>query len=98
MRVDRRPVPRARVGADRSHFGVLSIYAAPFWFSMESSNPAHFTDEFMIFANEGRVPESIFPWLSIEAMTNVPPRISADGSMVAVLVGGRVQVFRVGAR
>lgn len=80
---------------DGSHFGVLSIYAAPFWFSTESSNPAHFTDELMIFANDGRMPVSVFPW-PIEAMTNVPPRISANASLVAMLVNGTVQVFRVG--
>lgn len=80
---------------DRSHFAVLSIYAAAWWFSIESNNPAHFTDELMIFANDGRMPERILPWSSIGAETDDPPRISADGSMVAVLVEGGVQVFRV---
>lgn len=82
---------------DRSHFGVLSIYAAPFWFSTESSNPAHFTDELMLFANDGRMPVSVFPW-PIEATTTVPPRISADASLVAMLLGETVQVFRVGGQ
>jgi hypothetical protein len=81
---------------DRSHFGVLSIYAAPFWFSMESSNPAHFTDELIIFASDDREPQSVSPW-PIEAMTNAPPRISADASLVAMLVSGAVKVFRIGS-
>ncbi len=79
--------------ADRGHFAIQSIYAAPFWYS-DYSDPKHFTATLMLFANSGATPEVIFPYPALIDV-DVPPRISSDASVVALLVDNHVQLFRM---
>jgi hypothetical protein len=79
---------------DRTHFEVESLYAGPVPFSFDSPNPKNFSHEVMVFANSGNAPEAVVPYPN-SPILNVPPKISADASTMAMEVNGEVQVFRL---
>jgi hypothetical protein len=87
--------------ADRSHFAVESVFARPFWFSLESTNPKHFKHELLVFAADGTTPAAIVAYPAPTERRdrshafNMPPGISADGSIVAIEADGEVRIFSV---